>query len=473
MKTDSAYRMLAHVPWGACVADGEGAIRYWNPQLVLWTGLAAERVIGQNLFELFPDLAVSRVKNRIMATVKTGAPAHFSSVLMPQFFPVADSQPRGRVQQATVIRSQVDEDGAAELLITVADVTELHQRAAGYRALKDKATEATRQLQQAQAALADSEAMLKEVLDAIPVRVFWKDTDSRYLGCNGEFARDAGLNHPDEIIGKLDDDLAWAAHAERYRADDRRVMDSGEARINYEERSRRSDGDRWLQISKMPLTNGNGQVIGVLCCYADITERKLEQLELERLFNELSDLKKKLEVEVVTDPLSGALNRRGMNAELSRSVSGFRRWRQPFSVMICDVDHFKKVNDTYGHEAGDLIITGVADTLKEISRETDIVARWGGEEFLVLLPATCAEGAFTMMERIRKAVEARSWEYQGQTLKITISLGGATYDQVDQDVEEVIQQADQALYEAKENGRNRSVIQIPGAILSSSEAVTR
>ena len=122
----------------------------------------------------------------------------------------------------------------------------------------------------------ETRRMLQSVLDTIPVRVFWKDRESVYLGCNLNFARDAGLGWPEEIVGKNDDELSWREEAELYRADDRRVIESGVPKLNYEEPQTRPDGTQlWLRTSKIPLREADGMIVGVLGCYEDITERKL------------------------------------------------------------------------------------------------------------------------------------------------------------------------------------------------------
>lgn len=124
-------------------------------------------------------------------------------------------------------------------------------------------------------ALQESQQMLQSVLDTIPVRVFWKDLDCRYLGCNRPFALDAGLRSPEEIVGKNDFELGWAEQAEIYRADDRLVMDTGKPKIGYEEPQTTPDGGRiWLRTNKVPLRDARGRVKGVLGTYEDITESK-------------------------------------------------------------------------------------------------------------------------------------------------------------------------------------------------------
>lgn len=136
---------------------------------------------------------------------------------------------------------------------------------------------------QTEEALRESQRMLQLVLDSIPVRVFWKDRDCVYLGCNQHFASDAGLESPGQIIGKTDFELGWRKQAERYRSDDRQVMQSGEPKLNYEEPQSRPDTPPlWLQTSKIPLRDLDGNIFGVMGVYEDITERKQAEEALRR-----------------------------------------------------------------------------------------------------------------------------------------------------------------------------------------------
>lgn len=143
-------------------------------------------------------------------------------------------------------------------------------------------------LRESQQQLIEANTMLQLVLDAIPVRLFWKDREARYLGCNRRFAQDAGYDTPAAIIGKDDFSLAWRAQAEHYRADDFQVMRSGEAKLNYEEPQTPLEGEPlWLRTSKVPMRNTQGEVIGVLGVYEDITAAKAAQEALNRLNEEL------------------------------------------------------------------------------------------------------------------------------------------------------------------------------------------
>jgi PAS domain S-box-containing protein len=141
----------------------------------------------------------------------------------------------------------------------------------------------------AEEALRESRQLLRQILDAIPVRVFWKDLNFKYLGCNLPFALDSGLQSPEEMIGRDDLEMRWKTHAELYRADDRRVILSGQPKLAYEEPQTKPDGSGllWLRTSKVPLRDAAGRVMGVLGIYEDITERKRAEAERERLIVEL------------------------------------------------------------------------------------------------------------------------------------------------------------------------------------------
>jgi PAS domain S-box-containing protein len=138
-------------------------------------------------------------------------------------------------------------------------------------------------LNESNTALLESRHLLQCIIDSAPIRVFWKDRECRYLGCNPAFAHDAGMQTPADLLGRDDFDMSWAEQAELYRSDDQQVMASGQARMNYEEPQTTPDGRTiWLRTSKVPLQNASGQVIGVLGIYDDITERKNAELALQQ-----------------------------------------------------------------------------------------------------------------------------------------------------------------------------------------------
>jgi len=136
----------------------------------------------------------------------------------------------------------------------------------------------------------------------------------------------------------------------------------------------------------------------------------------------------------------------------------FQRYETVFTIMMLDVDHFKNVNDTHGHLAGDAVLTNTAQTIKNTLREIDRLGRYGGEEFLVILPETDVHQATKSAERIRKAVKESITDYENNTLKVTVSIGVAVIQSTDNNENDLINRADDALYSAKGKGRDQVVI---------------
>lgn len=171
----------------------------------------------------------------------------------------------------------------------------------------------------------------------------------------------------------------------------------------------------------------------------------------------------KLELAARTDVLTGLANRRHFAAELERELARTRRDKRPLTIIVCDLDHFKDVNDTYGHIAGDDVLCLVADVLAEHSREVDLPARFGGEEFALVLPDTDLEAGVVAAERLRREIEERSTR-TGRP--VTLSLGVACTAQVGADSNALFRAADRALYSAKDRGRNCTVAVEPFALAS-------
>lgn len=181
-----------------------------------------------------------------------------------------------------------------------------------------------------------------------------------------------------------------------------------------------------------------------------IAELDLLRRELEFKQKELLEVNAKLQKLAFTDGLTGLRNRRSLQEELSSNIALFTRLSQPLSLLLLDIDHFKNINDTFGHLTGDRVLQEVGLILKEESREEDIAARYGGEEFAVILPNTDQSEALKIAERIRLRVESTNWTIP----TVTISIGAATL--VSGDTENTLQsRADRALYLSKNRGRNQ------------------
>ncbi|HIJ86687.1 MAG TPA: diguanylate cyclase [Desulfuromonadales bacterium] len=199
------------------------------------------------------------------------------------------------------------------------------------------------------------------------------------------------------------------------------------------------------------------QVFRELYLQRKVIERfytNLEQLIEERT-SELKEANKTISLLAATDELTSLFNRRYFNECLHGAVSAARRHTYPLAMIMIDLDHFKSVNDTYGHSAGDLILKTFSDLLRDIIRTEDVAARWGGEEFIVLLPHTASEAAAALAERIRTAFEKQT--VGAKAINLSASFGVVQLQESD-DADILIRRADTALYQAKNAGRNRVVL---------------
>lgn len=188
----------------------------------------------------------------------------------------------------------------------------------------------------------------------------------------------------------------------------------------------------------------NGRVIVA----HDITERKL-------LENHLQQLTQKLKEQAMRDPLTGVFNRRFLAESLTKEIAHAMRESRTISIVMLDVDHFKKINDTYGHQCGDEALQNLANFLVENSRQGDIVCRYGGEEFAILMPQASAQGAYERAETWRREFSATPLNFSNQTARVTFSAGVANFPKHGADGEALLQAADSALYQSKNNGRNQ------------------
>jgi diguanylate cyclase (GGDEF)-like protein len=164
---------------------------------------------------------------------------------------------------------------------------------------------------------------------------------------------------------------------------------------------------------------------------------------------------KRLEAMATTDGLTGCLNKRSFLEELDKKLRAAERFGRPLSLIVTDIDHFKGVNDTYGHATGDVVIKELGNVLRRVKRDTDIVARFGGEEFCVLCEETDTEGAVLLAERTRDELRQTTFNTELGKLQVTVSLGVATFPRDAKTPGDLFEAADRALYAAKHSGRDQ------------------
>lgn len=206
---------------------------------------------------------------------------------------------------------------------------------------------------------------------------------------------------------------------------------------------RRKDGSEFI-ASVSVLRHGEGADRCYAAVVRDISENRKTEEELLRL--------------AATDPLTGAFNRREFTALAEREATRAQRYNHPLSVLMLDLDQFKKLNDTYGHAAGDKALQRFTTLCCNALRNVDIFGRWGGEEFVALLPETTADGAAMIAERLRKSVSETILNFNDHRIPLTVSIGVAQYRDGETAIDAPLSRADAAVYQAKREGRNRVAV---------------
>jgi diguanylate cyclase (GGDEF)-like protein/PAS domain S-box-containing protein len=296
-------------------------------------------------------------------------------------------------------------------------------------------------------ALAKSEKKLRDITSALGEGVFMLDTDGKLTFMNPEAENLLGWSEP-ELIGKtIFEYIRTQAdyHSTLHMVDCpecKTIHTGGTYRVADDVFTRRDGALLPVSYVVTPVLE-DGTVVGSVTAFHDITELKRSQ-EALREANEL------LERQAKTDALTGIANRMRLNTELVIEIIKARRHKVPLALIIFDIDHFKLVNDTYGHLIGDTLLKEITNVVSNGIRSEDLFARWGGEEFVVLLPHTDLDGARIMAERLRTAIEVNAFSDIGQ---ITCSFGAAQFAD-SENQESFLNRADQALYTAKESGRN-------------------
>jgi len=304
----------------------------------------------------------------------------------------------------------------------------------------------------------------KVLADKLPYILFIRYFSLFLFDKNKKVLRLACHNHPD-LIEKL-----------IFRQGDSEIMSEAIARGSYILESDFAES-RFFQGVKNPLFEHNffitiplmieNEVIGVLNLndnekgYLNVTDLDFLMNVSEFISLSISNAQsfERAERLSVTDGLTGLTNRPQLEVSLQSEILRSRRYRSPLSLVMMDVDYFKGVNDTFGHQEGDDVLMDIASIIKSLCRSQDVAARYGGEEFVLILPETNGSGAWKIAERVREEVENHRFSHEGKVHSVTVSCGIAEFDnEGKQGYTDLIRVADTALYQAKESGRNRTII---------------
>lgn len=398
---------LDHILNGAMILDDELVVLSWNHWLEVHTNIKRADIIDRRITDYFPCINTNLLKRKLMQVKMFNAPAFVNVDAEKYLLKIPTKKISGNVFEymlQNVVISAFDRE-AGQYLFMIYDQTSLYET-------KYK--------------LEDSTNKLKEYLTIVNenIAICSIDADNRVTSVSDAYCRLCGFA-PAEIIGK--------GHNELFKPD----CAESDASFDHDASREIKKTDKmgktfWTQSVLTPIISAEGSQTGFLCIDHDITDKKrIEELS-------------------VTDKLTQVYNRIRLDEALGTEFYRYQRYGDFFSVVIFDIDFFKKVNDSYGHLAGDEVLKGVSQLVKSLIRKCDIFGRWGGEEFLVICCETTASGAAILSEKLRKAIENHIFLPEKQ---ITCSFGVAEIDNSGTD--NMLKRADDALYKAKQNGRNR------------------
>jgi len=290
----------------------------------------------------------------------------------------------------------------------------------------------------------DDGFLFRALLDSTPDSVYVKDRGARLLRVSQSMVRNLGLADTSEMIGKSDVELFGTDFGHRTYIEDLRVMDTNEPISGLVESRQLADGAlNWTLTTKLPVHDEAGEVVGLLGITREINELKQAEMSLQYL--------------ATHDSLTALPNRFLLMDRLSQALARAQRDAVPFGVLFVDIDDFKRINDSAGHEAGDGVLRSIAERLQSCVRASDTVARLGGDEFVVVLEHANRAEASVIADRIRAAVSAPI-NLQRNSHAVTVSVGISLYPEHAGDAAGLLSAADYAMYLAKRNGKDRTAV---------------
>jgi|GEM_PF-902179 len=314
----------------------------------------------------------------------------------------------------------------------------------------------------AEEALSISEARSRALFEQSHDAVFILNLTGHFLAANQRACDMFGYD-PREIINLSVNDTS--AEQDQSRLVLSRLLGGDHFPI-YERLFRKKDGSTFpAEVNLELVKDKSGNPLHIQSVVRDISARKAtehalrhanEQLNLHIL--EVERLQDELREQALHDPLTGLYNRRYLGDTLEREILRAAREQTPVSIIVTDVDWFKNINDRFGHHAGDKALKAIASLMRNHARGSDFACRYGGEEFLLVLPGVTLEAAAKRAELIRQKCKNMVIEYEGQQMRLTMSIGVASYPRSGMDAEQVTKKADKALYRSKDDGRNRVTI---------------
>ena len=294
------------------------------------------------------------------------------------------------------------------------------------------------------------EFLFHALMESTADSIYFKDLDCRLLRVSRKMAQDLGFADPSDLIGKTDVDLFGEEFGRATRQDDLRIMGTNRPIVGEIEGRQMGNGrTNWTLTTKLPLHDESGRVIGLVGITREINEMRQTEAALQHL--------------VTHDSLTDLPNRFLMVDRMDQLLFRARRSSAVFAVLFMDIDGFKDVNDSYGHEFGDLLLRAMAQRLGKSVRQSDTVARLGGDEFVIILDPAQQIRADAVALKVLHLL-SRPYTLERHRIEVTVSIGISFYPENGADTDTLLRAADYAMYLAKKEGGNRHVACLPGLI---------
>lgn len=420
---------------GIALLDEQGLFVEWNAGMERMTGLARAALIGQPawdiLYRLVPgDRQTPALLERYSASVRsataTGTAPWFNQLQEQEL-----QNPDGTRWYAQQLSFPIKVSGGFLICSIIRDIS------------------ARKRMEET---LRTNQARLQAIFDNAAVGIFQMTPDGHWLDINRRGCEMLGYSL-EELSQVTYSDILHPADRANYWHQIQLIRWQAQKSYRTERRYLRKDGSVfWGDLSVTAIVNAAGEVETILGILVNITARKAAEAALQQINQQLQQ-------QAIRDGLTGLYNRRYLDATLAREIQRATRHQQPLAVIMLDIDHFKRVNDTYGHDAGDALLREMGTFLQARTRGEDIACRYGGEEFMLVLPGAALEDTRQRAELLRAELQMLIVQHQGQALeRVTVSLGVAVFPNHGMSTDALIRAADQALYQAKRTGRDRVVV---------------
>lgn len=278
------------------------------------------------------------------------------------------------------------------------------------------------------------ELLFNSIFVEIPIGLFWKDKDRKFLGVNKIFLEYYGIESEEDIIGKTDEDMGWHINPEHFKSLEEKLLSDGTPIINvYGECIVKGD-IRKIKASKYPIRNDKGEIIGLIGVFEDITKEAAERDKLFALSHR--------------DELTDLFNRRAYGEISKKYEAEYKITGADFALYMIDLNDFKSINDTFGHEFGNAVLKSACESLKTVAKDNSVAFRYGGDEFVVLHQIKNIKQAEKLKDEIINAIKIPKI-IEGIEINISVSIGYDIFSK-EKDLSQLIESADKKMYEMKQ-----------------------